>query len=368
MNEKIYNVLSKINQEGYQAYIVGGYVRDRLLNLHEKNDIDICTNAKPKEIMNIFKEYNPRPLEYGNVIININEYKYEITTFRKDICYKDNRHPDEIIYVDTLEEDIKRRDFTINTFCMDVNGKIIDILDAKKDLKQRRLKSVGPADQKLKDDALRILRAVRFATVLNFKLDKELKDAIINNRSLVKNVSYDRKKEELNKIFSSENKKYGVRLLKELKLVDELELKNIDNVLKTNYLMGMWATITQNDNYTFNKNEKDLIKKIKVLLEENLLDNKVLYKYGNYLVTIVCDLKGISKKKINNIYDKLPIKDKNEIKITAQEICEVLEKEPNNFIKEIYDDLEEKILTKKLNNDNEEIKKYIKENYYNITK
>jgi len=364
MDKIIYEVLDKFDQNNYEAYIVGGYVRDAILG-KTTTDIDICTNATPKEIKELFKELKLTSQEYGNVCFEINNYKFDITTFRKEIEYKDNRKPSKIVYLDNLEEDIKRRDFTINTICMDKESNIIDYLNGKKDVKKKVIKSVGKADEKLKQDSLRILRAIRFATVLNFKLDNELKKAILKHKELLKNLSYERKKVELTKIFASENKKYGVKLLKELDLLEVLELQNINNVLLTKDIIGMWATITE-ANYPFTKNEKELIKNIRMLLEKDIKEKELLYRYGLYPIGIVCDLKKLNKKKITAIYDNMPIKGRNEIVITHEEICELLKKEPGAFLKTIYDDIEEKIYKSILKNDKNEIKKYILNNFNDI--
>ncbi len=361
MKQEIINILTILNDNGYEAYLVGGYVRDYLLG-KESYDIDITTNAKPKEIMNIFKNYNPVSLEYGNVCIKTNKYKFEITTYRKDINYKNNRKPDEIVYIDNLDEDLLRRDFTINTICMDKNKKIIDKLEGKKDIKKKIIKTVGDPDFKFTEDALRMLRAIRFATTLNFKLDEEVEKSIKKNKNLIKKLSYERKKEELNKIFTSKNKKYGITLLKDLELLDILELYNIDNVLLTNDLNGIWSNITS-ANYPFTKNEKDIIISINNLLKEDLKDRYILYKYGRYVLSVVCDLKKLNKKYMMFKYDMLPIKGKEEIKINSNDICHILNKKPGPFIKEIYDDLEIKILNKELKNDNKKILNYIKNKY-----
>ena len=166
---------------------------------------------------------------------------------------------------DTLEEDITRRDFTVNSICMDKDGKIIDLLNGKKDLNKKIIRTIGDASFKIKQDSLRILRAIRFASCLNFKIEDSLKKAIKENKDLLKTLSYERKKEELTKIFTSDNKAYGVKLLKELDLLDVLELTNIDNVLRTKDLIGMWSTITVNDNYPFTKKEKELINNMNVI-------------------------------------------------------------------------------------------------------
>lgn len=361
MNDKIKEILEMITNKGFKAYVVGGYVRDYLRKI-KTNDIDICTNARVKDLMEIFKDYKVTPLEYGNILLETKDYLYEITTFRKDIDYINNRKP-IIEYVDTLEEDITRRDFTVNSICMDKDGKIIDLLNGKKDLNKKIIRTIGDPYFKIKQDSLRILRAIRFASCLNFKIEDNLKTAIKENKDLLKDLSYERKKEELTKIFTSDNKAYGIKLLKELDLLEVLELTNIDNVLRTKDLIGMWSTITINDNYPFTKKEKDLINNINKLLKEDLNDIFVLYKTGLYEINVVCDLRKLSKKKYSNKYEKLVIKDKSEINITTEEICSLLNKKPGCFLKEIYSDLEKNILLKNIKNNKEEIEKYILNNY-----
>lgn len=362
MEKTIYEVLEKIENSGYEAYIVGGYVRDYLMK-KTTDDIDIATNAIPKEIIKILEEYHPVPLEYGNVYLEHKNLKFEITTYRKDYNYKDNRKPDKIEYINSLEEDLERRDFTINAICMDKNGKVIDHLNGSKDIKKKIIKTIGDSNNKIEEDALRIMRAIRLATVLNFKLDNDLKLAIRNNKNILKSLSYERKKEELTKIFTSENKKYGVKLIKELDLLGPLDLKNIDNVLFTKDLIGMWACITLPNTYPFSKNEKNYHSKINALLNENIMDNFILYNYGIYICSIVCDLRKLSKRRLTYLYDKLPIKERSEIDISADEICEVLNTKPGSLLKEIYDDLEVLILKKHIKNEKDELKSYIKATY-----
>lgn len=123
MNKIIVDILSKIEESGYEAYIVGGYVRDKVLGM-DATDIDICTNAKVFEIMEILKEYQPVSGSYGAVKFMVNKYKFDITTYRKDVKYNGDRRNVEVIYVNNLVEDITRRDFTCNTLCMNKNGEI----------------------------------------------------------------------------------------------------------------------------------------------------------------------------------------------------------------------------------------------------
>lgn len=361
MEKVIFDILDNIENNNHQAYVVGGFVRDYLLN-KDSFDIDITTDATPKEVLELLNIPNALSYEYGNVYFKYDKYDIEVTTMREEYNYIDGRRPSTVKYINDLKKDLLRRDFTINTICMDKTGKIIDLLDGKKDLKSKIIRMVGDPDVRIKEDALRILRAIRFATILNFKIDKELKLSIKKNKHLLANLSYERKKEELIKIFTNDNKKYGVKLLKELDLVSDLELTNINNVIKTNYITGIYATVFS-DNYPMSKVDKQQIKSIKSMLNEDINDRKVLYKYGVYPLDVVCDLKGLCKKKYINIYEKLPIKDRKEINISSNEICEVLKIEPSDVLRDVFEDLESVILNKKIKNTNEEIKKYLYHKY-----
>lgn len=212
MYEIALNILNKLEKEGFKSYIVGGYPRDKYMN-RESFDIDICTSARVEDIEKLFDNVDKTYSKYGNVIINIENHKFEVTTFRSDIYLK-NRNDVIINFVDTLEEDLKRRDFIINTLCIDKNGNYVDIMNARKDIDNKIIRLVGDII-KLKEDPLRILRAIRFASVLNFTLDKELEEGINKYGYLIKELSNNKKKIELDKILNSE---YGISLIKKFNL------------------------------------------------------------------------------------------------------------------------------------------------------
>ena len=181
MNETALKVLKKINSNGYQAYLVGGYPRDLYIGRNSM-DFDICTSATPKQLKEIFGNSMLPSEQYGSVTLLVHNIRFEITTFRKDIKYLNNRKPIEIEYVNNLIDDLKRRDFTMNTMCIDANGNLIDLLGGKEDINDKVIRTVGNANMRIYEDSLRILRAVRFATTLNFELDNELKEAIKKER------------------------------------------------------------------------------------------------------------------------------------------------------------------------------------------
>lgn len=355
-------MLNKLNENGFKAYIVGGFPRDLILN-RKSLDIDICTDATPKQLKEIFKNSMLPKVQYGSVTVIYNKVRFEITTFRKDIKYENHRLPVKIKYIVNLLDDLKRRDFTINTLCMDKDGNIIDLLDGRKEIEDKKIKMVGNPKYKLKEDALRILRAIRFATILDFEIDSKLKKYIKKYGYLLKELSYFRKKEELEKIFLSTNVQKGIDLIKELKLDSYLELSNLDKVVITSSAIGIWAQLEVDNIYVFNNHEKEFLKQIKSLLKENNLSNETLYKYGLYISLIVGEIKGIDKKLINKLYNELPIKSKKEINISAKDICNILNKEPGVYLKEIFETLEHQILEQNLSNDFDVLKEYVLANY-----
>lgn len=355
-------VLKKIEDHGFKAYIVGGFVRDYLLN-RESLDIDITTNATPMDIKQIFNDIFIPKVEYGSVTVFYHNIRFEITTFRKELTYINNRKPIEFEYIDDLKEDLIRRDFIINTICMNSSGEIIDLLNGKNDLDKKEINTVGNSYDKFREDSLRILRAIRFATILDFKLSDEVKKAIKLTKGNLMTLSYQRKKDELDKIFSSSNASYGVELLKELELDKELEIYNLSSIKLNVDIIGIWASLDISDKYPFSKNEIELIKKIREALNKNNLDNEVLYQYGLYVNSIAGSLKGIDKKKITNKYDRLPITNKKDINITSKEIMNILNKNGGEYLKNIYNDLTTLILNEKLENNNEVLKNYILKNY-----
>ena len=232
MKEEAIKLLNIFYENGYEAYIVGGFVRDMILK-RKSYDIDIATNATPKQIQEIFNDVKIPFESYGSVKLLFKKINFEITTYRMDLEYQNRRTPSKIVYTDKLIIDLKRRDFTINTLCIDKNGRILDLLNSIDDIKNQVIKSVGNADKKIKEDTLRILRAIRFATELDFSIDDELKKAIINNRDSLAMLSYYRKKQELNRIFSSVNALKGIKLIKELHLDDYLDIDINSNIIKT---------------------------------------------------------------------------------------------------------------------------------------
>ncbi|MEA2097554.1 MAG: HD domain-containing protein [Patescibacteria group bacterium] len=217
--KEIQSVIEKLEKSGFEAYVVGGSVRDFLLGKIPK-DWDITTNAMPKEIQKVFSEsfYNNK---FGTVTVvnkkteDENLKNVEITTFRIDADYSDNRHPDAVKFTPSLKEDLVRRDFTVNAMAVQlITYKIVDLFDGRKDLEDKIIRAVGDPNKRFNEDALRMLRAIRFSSQLGFKIEKNTFEAIQKNSGLLKFVSQERIRDEFEKIILSDRAYEGVELLR----------------------------------------------------------------------------------------------------------------------------------------------------------
>ncbi len=203
---EIQTAINKLNAAGYEAYAVGGCVRDMLLGLEPK-DYDITTNALPGQVKELFSEYPVLGfgMVHGTVMVFINAMAIEITTYRSDGTYSDNRRPDYVTFTASLKEDVLRRDFTVNAMCYNPKTGVVDLCGSREDLKNRILRTVGIPAERFKEDSLRILRALRFASVYGFEIEAETAKAILKYKHLLKNVASERISVEINKLLCGGN-------------------------------------------------------------------------------------------------------------------------------------------------------------------
>ena len=356
IEEKALKILTILHDNGHESYIVGGYVRDKLLN-RTSNDIDICTSATPKEIIELFP--NTSSPNYGSINIVYKNSNFDITTFRKDIKYQDNRLPVKIKYIKSIKKDLQRRDFTINTFCINKDGKVKDYLNATPDLNAKIIKTVGNPKYRLKEDSLRIIRAIRFATILDFDIDDKTKQYLTEYAPLLKKLSYQRKKQELDKIFTSHKKEKGIKLLADLNIAEYLDLPNLSSITPCDDLIGIWTQANVDDIYPFTKIEKMQMKKIREILNQDIYNPYTLYSNDLYNLTVAYQIKKENISKLNELYQNLPIHSSKEIALNGKDISNLLNKEPGNYIKEIITDLEKQILNGKILNEKNLLEKYI---------
>ncbi len=239
--ENVKFIINTLNEHGFEAYAVGGCVRDGILGFVAK-DFDITTSAKPEEVKSLFESTYDTGIKHGTITVRLGKETFEVTTYRIDEGYKDFRHPDKVLFTQNLAEDLKRRDFTMNAIAYHEKTGFIDLYSGIDDIKNKIIRGVGDPDLRFKEDALRMLRCIRFSAQLGFDIEKETEKAVLENISLIKNVSIERIREELFKIFSS---KYLERLnllfsmgftkniFPEMNMYTDSEIKTVADELKS---------------------------------------------------------------------------------------------------------------------------------------
>jgi hypothetical protein len=204
---KVKQIISRLEKADFEAYAVGGCVRDSILK-RSPEDWDITTSAKPEEVKKLFSTTIDTGLQHGTVTVVIEKEGFEVTTFRLDGDYTDGRHPDRVAFTSSLTEDLRRRDFTINAMAYSEKTGLIDEFDGERDLEDGVIRAVGEAKERFSEDALRMLRAIRFAGQLNFKIEEKTFDAIKELSSNISKVSVERIAKELEKLLLSGNPEY----------------------------------------------------------------------------------------------------------------------------------------------------------------
>ena len=334
-------VLKKINEAGYEAYFVGGSVRDLLLKRHI-HDVDIATSAYPAEIKQIFEKTIDTGIKHGTVTVLYGGESYEITTFRTELGYQDFRRPDHVTFVQNLSEDLKRRDFTINALAMNVDGNIVDHFDGLGDLDKRLIRAVGKAENRFHEDALRMMRAVRFMSQLQFTLEPETEQAISDNHELLSKISVERIRDEFVKMGIAPDSQKAFQIFLDTGLSEEVpgfkgKKENLALYPQLNFSptteANLWALmiillklpnekiahfmrIWKNSN-AMERQVADIVSFFD-LISSRAPNNYDLYKAGLRTIVSTIDIANILGQPINgralvDRYEALPIKDSHDL-------------------------------------------------------
>lgn len=199
---KAKNILQTLEANGHEAFVVGGCVRDMLLN-RPVHDVDICTAAHPQEVIRLFERVIPTGLKHGTVTVLVDNQPFEVTTYRRDGVYTDHRRPHHVRYVRLLKDDLIRRDFTMNAMAMDKDDQIVDYFQGLEDLKRRVIRTVGAPAERFQEDALRMLRAIRFGAQLGFRLEDQVERHIQASAELLERISMERITAEFEKTMAA---------------------------------------------------------------------------------------------------------------------------------------------------------------------
>lgn len=383
-------VINLLEASGFQAYFVGGSVRDYLLN-RPISDVDIATSATPIEVKAIFQRTVDIGIEHGTVLVLFQNKSYEITTFRTEGEYQDFRRPKEVSFIRNLDDDLKRRDFTMNAIAMDRKGKLIDPYNGQSAIRNKIIRTVGSANERFQEDALRIMRAIRFVSQLSFSIEDETLQAIIKLVPLLKNIAVERIKVEFEKLLVGENANNAILLLLRTGLYAYLPgIRNYKSQMESFASLSfkglnkieMWSLLLfslklKNKSVeAFLREWKLPVKEIKEIqqilffLEKRLEQEWTvydLYLAGREVLISTEKLYGvlIGLTKIDslthwlNLYGRLPIKQRSDINVTGLDIMEWLHAEGGPWLRETILNIECAILAGDVLNDKEKIKEWL---------
>ena len=290
-------ILHMLREAGHEAYVVGGCVRDSIMG-RKPHDWDICTSAKPEQVIEIFNHYKviPTGLKHGTVTIMKNDKPYEITTYRVDGEYDDARHPKDITFTTSLEEDLSRRDFTMNALAYNNNNDLVDLFGGVNDIKNGIVRCVGNPRERFSEDALRIMRALRFATRFGFKIEENTFAAMKEKKSLLSKISAERINSELTQIIMCEAEDVARILYKAEDILFEL-----------------FPALRENDgSYINNILHSNKIKSVRLALlfdfpEEQLKDILTNLRYDNETISSVLNTRKYGQQILKYDSDKYTI-------------------------------------------------------------
>ncbi|AQW22090.1 CCA tRNA nucleotidyltransferase [Lentilactobacillus curieae] len=376
--EQALPILRSIEAAGFEAYFVGGSVRDTIMG-RKIHDVDIATSAYPEEVKKIFNRTVDTGIQHGTVMVLDHGNGYEVTTFRTESTYQDYRRPDEVTFVRSLKEDLKRRDFTINALALSEDGQVTDLFSGLDDMEHKLIRAVGEAEERFNEDALRMMRAIRFSSQLDFDIEPATEDAIHGHAYLLEKIAIERIHEEFVKMMLGTRPNLGLEKMIETKLTDyvpgfkaeHLALKKLLALdLTPESEIEVWTIFA----YVFGYNQSTTTKFMREwkssnqLTEEvaratelltkvtaNKVDNLALYQAGEVAVIAadhVAQIFGldVETKVLINQYSKLQIKSKKDLALSAKNLLMENVYQPGPELGKVLQYLEENVVNNNLNN------------------
>ncbi|HER1369622.1 TPA: CCA tRNA nucleotidyltransferase [Streptococcus pyogenes] len=388
--QKALPILTKIKEAGYEAYFAGGSVRDVLLE-RPIHDVDIATSSYPEETKAIFNRTVDVGIEHGTVLVLENGGEYEITTFRTEDVYVDYRRPSQVSFVRSLEEDLKRRDFTVNALALDENGQVIDKFRGLIDLEQKRLRAVGKAEERFEEDALRIMRGFRFAASLDFDIEAATFEAMRSHSPLLEKISVERSFTEFDKLLMAPHWRKGISAMIACQAYDylpglkqrEAGLNHLIVSLKDNFTFSdhhqAWAYVmislaiedpksflkawkTSND---FQRYVTKLIALYRIR-QERSFEKLDIYQYGKEMASLVEGLRkaqslSVDMDHIEALDQALAIHNKHDIVLNGSHLIKDFGMEPGPQLGLMLEKVELAIVEGCLDNDFTTIEAFVRE-------
>ncbi|MGY3480913.1 MULTISPECIES: CCA tRNA nucleotidyltransferase [Staphylococcus] len=384
-------ILKTLQSNQHQAYFVGGSVRDYLMH-KTIHDIDITTSATPDEVEAIFEKTIPIGREHGTINVVYNGQHYEVTTFRAEGDYDDHRRPNEVFFVRELYEDVKRRDFTMNAIAMDADFHIHDYFNGQQDIKNHIIRTVGNAQERFNEDALRIIRGLRFQSQLGFSLENETFYGMQSHINDIEHLSIERIVVELKKLTSGKyvaNSFENLQRLNAFNYIPFFKHYNLNNfildeaiplTLLIALLKAQQPSINGNLNdLKISNNDKKYISKLEKLLNQlpyikSKSDFKILiYDYGEQDIQSILNYMDLHKKNhlpsfspliintqsVKEVSKQLPIQSRKDIDINGKDILEVVNKQSGPWLKTVLRDIEIAIIDGDVQNIKSELIRWV---------
>ncbi|SEQ26466.1 tRNA nucleotidyltransferase (CCA-adding enzyme) [Virgibacillus subterraneus] len=383
-------VLNQIESHAYDAYFVGGCVRDLLLK-REIGDIDIATSAPPSVIQQIFNKVIPVGLEHGTVIVRHRHQSYEVTTFRVEGSYSDQRHPDTVEFIQTIDQDLKRRDFTINALAMDKQGNVIDLFDGRSDIENKIIQTVGNGYDRFMEDPLRIIRALRFSSQLGFSISPNTINDMKLVKSEIENIAVERINNEMTKLFAGDYIEIGLNYLTDTEVYQHLPImndhphiiellpKNMQAIRSFGGVIALFHFLAPTISIKKWVNEwkcSNNVKNEALILNDALLhykncglDRLLVYCLPRNYYQVFSELVNMLFNQIilidemELIDNRLPIKSKKDLAITGDDVRELFPQlKSGPWIRNTLAAVEHEVLSGKLKNNKMDLKDWIKWN------
>ena len=370
-------VIRALKKQNFEAFFVGGCVRDYLLK-RETVDVDIATSANPYKVMDITKA-KPTGIPYGTVSIQKEKLKIEITTYRRDGNYLDNRHPEEVIPVQTIEEDVKRRDFTINGLAMNDAYQVLDYVNGKEDLRMKIIRAIGNPDERFKEDSLRILRAAYFQAKLGFHIEKETRLSMAANKDLIRNLPNERVFTELIKLLKEPNQIDALKTLDSTgisKVLPGLDkgirfiIENMKEPVFIDAFFGMCFSLYGSvpaewkfSNIARFKYEKvvELVNRNQPLSDLDLFVHGLEIALNTNKVSFLLGKGPNQKRTLEERFQNLPLKSALDLKLRGSDLIALTNKKQGAWVSKYIDEMVIAVLEKRVANDVEALKKYVLE-------
>ena len=377
-----YSVLERLEQAGYEAVYVGGAVRDYVRNERPK-DIDIATSATPDEVEALFPKTVPVGKEHGTILVLEKGEQLEVTTYRTESDYIDYRRPKEVQFVRSLEDDLLRRDFTMNAMALTKEGELIDPFGGQSDIRLGIIRAVGEPSARFEEDALRMMRAFRFIARFGYQLEEKTALAIQEKKSLFQHIARERMKEEFDKWAIAPYEKRAWQEAEMLGFIDVLPVfangqihTNYPNPIIAQCPMERWVTwahyfqvslLQLGHAYKWSNEEKKLAKSVQQLAMKRSLPTRYdLYLYDEQIVSIVQSWRAyegedyLTTREIQQLQKQLPIRAKQDLAMTGRNVMAFLNRKGGPWLGQLLDEMERAVVEGNVENDPEQLKEWIR--------